>query len=54
MIYRWNSFDQPVKNNLRTNDNIQKIEASQGDHYTNGCLLDYHYFKSYYKMIAII
>ena len=54
MIYRWNSFDQPLKNNLRTNDNIQKIEASQGDHYTNGCLLNYHYFKNCYKTIAII
>ena len=25
----------------------------QGDDYTNGCLLDYTYFKKYYKMIAI-
>ena len=25
----------------------------QGDDYTTGCLLDYSYFKDYYKMIAI-
>ena len=33
--------------------NIRKIAASQGDDYTIGCLLDYAYFKNYYKMIAI-
>ena len=26
---------------------------SQGHDYTTGCLLDYDYFKSYYKMIVI-
>ena len=26
-----NFFDQPVKNDMRTNDNIQKIAAGQGD-----------------------
>ena len=26
--------------------------TSQGDDYTNGCLLDYSYFNNYYKMIA--
>ena len=25
----------------------------QGDDYTTGCLLDYPYFKKYYKLIAI-
>ena len=25
----------------------------QGDDYTIGCLQDYHYFKNYYKIIAI-
>ena len=35
-----NLFDQPVKNNLRTYDNIRKIATGQGDDYTTGCLLD--------------
>ena len=35
-------FDQPVKNNLRTYDNIQKIATGQKYDYTNGCLLDYN------------
>ena len=32
---------------------ICKIKAGQGDDYTTGCLLEYNYFKKYYKMIAI-
>ena len=46
-------FDQPVRNNLIASDNIRKITATQGDDYTTGCLVDYNYFKSYYKMIGI-
>ena len=38
---------------MRTYDNIQKIATGQGDDYTTGCLLDYHYFKDYSEMIAI-
>ena len=44
MIDGKNFFDQPIKNNKVT---------YQGDDYTRGCLLDYTYFKNYYKMIAI-
>ena len=39
-----NFFDQLIKN--------EKIAIGQGDNYTNGCLLDYNYFKKH-KMIAI-
>ena len=46
-------FDQPVKNNKVTYENIGKIATSQGDHYTTGCLLDYSYFVDIYKMIAV-
>ena len=53
MIDGRNFFDQPVKNNFITCDNIRKITTSQGDHYTTSCLLDYNYFINYYKMIAI-
>ena len=34
-------------------ESISKIVTGQGDDYTTGCLLDYPYFKNYYKMIAI-
>ena len=53
MIDGQNFFDQPVKNNLRIFDKILKIAIDQGNDYTNGCLLEYIYFKKYYLMIAI-
>ena len=40
MIKRQTFFVQPVKSNLRTYDNTQKIAAGQGDDYTTGCLLN--------------
>ena len=46
-------FDQPVRNDKVTYDNIRKIATGQGDDYTTGGLLDYIYFKKCYKMIAI-
>ena len=53
MINGKNLFDQSVKNDLRTYDNILKITIGQGDDYTIVCLLDYTYFKKYHKLIAI-
>ena len=46
-------FDQPVKSDRRTYDNVRKIATGQGDDYTTGCLLNYLYFKDQYNMIAI-
>ena len=48
-----NVFNQPVWHKLKTFDNIQKIATGQRDDYTTSGLLDYPYFKNYYKMIAI-
>ena len=53
MINGKNFFDQPVKNNKGTYENIRKNATGQGDDYTTGCLLDYIYFKNYYKMLAV-
>ena len=36
-----NFFDQPIKNNKTTYENITKIATGQGDDYTTGFLLDY-------------
>ena len=44
MINRRTFFDQPVKNGLKTFDNIQKIVTGQGD--------DYLFSKKYCKLIA--
>ena len=53
MIDGKNFFDQTIKNDTVIYENIRKIATGQGDDYTTGCLLDYAYFKNYYKMIAI-
>ena len=53
MINGENVFDQPIKKNKVTYENIRKIATSQGDDYTTGCLLDYQYIKDYYKIIAV-
>ena len=42
-----------MENFLRTYNKIQKIATGQRDYYTTGCLLDYLYFKNYYKLIAL-
>ena len=39
MINGENVFDQPIKNNKVTYENIRKIATGQGDDYTTGCLL---------------
>ena len=41
MIEEKNFFDQPVKNNKITYENITKTATCQRDDYTTDCLLDY-------------
>ena len=48
-----NFFDQAIKNNKVTYENIRKIATGQGNDYTTGCLLNYQNIKDYYKMIAV-
>ena len=52
MIDGRNFFDQAIKNDIKTCENIRKITTGQRDDYTTGCLLDYNCFKKHYKMIA--
>ena len=40
-------------NDLIKYENIPKVATIQEDDYTNSCLLDYNYFKHYYRMIVI-
>ena len=44
-------FDLLVKKILE-NDNIRTTATGQGDYYPTSCLLDYFYFKKYFKLIA--
>ena len=53
MIDGRNFFDQSIETVLGTYENIWKIATGQDDDYTTGFLLDYHYFKNYYKLIPI-
>ena len=46
LIDRKNVFDQLIKNNKITYENIRKIATGKGDDYTTGYLLDYAYFKN--------
>ena len=46
-------FDQRIKNNKVRYENLRKIATAKRDDYTTGCLLDYIYFKNYYKMIVV-
>ena len=51
MVNGQNFFNEPVNNDLRAYDKIQKIVIRQEDDYKTGCLLDNPYFKGNYKMI---
>ena len=44
-------FDQPVQNEEEAYEKI--IEITRNSEYKKGNLLDYEYFKKYYKLIAI-
>ena len=52
-----NCYDQSI-NNKKTNDlikqydELRKVSTGQGDDYTSGCLLDFDYFKTNYRLIA--
>ena len=48
-----NFLDQLIKKGLKMHDNITKFGTGQGLDYTSGYLVDYYYFKNYYKLIAI-
>ena len=45
-----NVFDQPVKNDKITYENITKIATGQGDDYTTSCLLDCLFLKKQKKL----
>ena len=44
MINGENVFDQPVKDNKVTYENVRKVALGQRDDYTAGFLLTYPYF----------
>ena len=53
MINGENIFDQPIKDNKVTYENIGKYATGAGDDCTTRFLLDYPYFRDSCKMIAV-
>ena len=53
MINGGNFFDQPIKDDKVTYENIRKVATGKGYNYTTGCLLNYPYLRDNYKMIAV-
>ena len=52
--YRKNKDNvKQLESDLKTYDNLWKIDTGQGDEYTTGSLPDHPYFEKYYKLIAI-
>ena len=47
-----NFYDQPINNSIKQYVEVRKISTGQGDNYTTGCLLDYSYFRKYYRLLA--
>ena len=47
------AFEGDAQRNTKTYENIRKVSIGCGDNYTTEYLLDYPYFKKYYKIIAI-
>ena len=48
-----NFYDQPINNKIRQYDEIRKVATRKDDNYATGCILDYKYFKDFYKLVAI-
>ena len=53
LIDRRNFYDQPFNDLVKQYDEIRKTAIGQGDDYITGCLLNYHYFKDHYNLIAV-
>ena len=48
-----NFYDQPINYIIKQYDEVRKVLTGYGDDYTTCCLLDYAYFKNYYRLIAV-
>ena len=47
-----NFQDQSINDLIKQYDEVRKISRGQGDDYTTGCLLDFAYFETNYRLIA--
>ena len=47
-----NFYNQPINDLIKQYDEVRKVSTGQGDDYKTGCLLDFAYFKTNYRVIA--
>ena len=48
-----NFYDQAIASHIKRYKEIRKLTTREGEDYTTGCLLDYDYIKSYYRLITV-
>ena len=47
-----NFYNQPINDLIKQYGEVRKVSTGQGDDYKTGCLLDFAYFKTNYRVIA--
>ena len=48
-----NLYDNPIESDIEKYRELKKVMIGKGEDYTTGSLLDYNYFKKYYKLVAV-
>ena len=48
-----NFYDNPIESDIKKHRELKKVMIGKGEDYTTGSLLDYNYFKKYYKLVAV-
>ena len=46
-------YDNPVESDIEKYRELKKVMIGKGEDYTTGSLLDYNYFTSHYKLVAV-
>ena len=46
-------YDNLIESDIDKYRELKKVMIGKGEHYTTGSLLDYDYFKKYYKLVAV-
>ena len=47
-----NFYNQSINDSIKQYNKIRKTSTGQGDNYATGCLLDFAYFETNYRLIA--
>ena len=48
-----NFYDNPIESDIEKYRELKKVMIGKAEDYTTGSLLDYHYFKEHYKLVAV-